>query len=158
MTTLDQSQNLFDLLEIDPKKVKLHFATQSKKSETHQEHPIYFNKEGEFDEWQALQTRRNFQRDLIVSLIQLNDKKDEWLFVGVYKSCKDPQYKFIDSIGTDNCILIKGYRHVYKTERTKIGEEFIERIVVKYKKPFRNSYPCGETVESDLKIYEIRKR
>ncbi len=40
---------------------------------------------GEFEDWQSWQSKRNFERPFVVSLISLS-RDSQWLFAGVYDS------------------------------------------------------------------------
>ena len=73
---------LVDFLNIedcDLAKYKIHFAIGMKdKNEPYQ---IFLT--GGFDEWQSIQTNKNFNLDYVVSLVYY--KKDVWMFAGVFK-------------------------------------------------------------------------
>lgn len=61
---------LFDLLrleapELEPSKCKVHLAGWNGHDD-----PLHVYLKGEFDSWQAWQSRRNFERDFVVSLIR----------------------------------------------------------------------------------------
>ena len=61
------------------KNYKIHFATGTdNKKKAYEKFLI-----NEFDEWQADQTNKNFNRNYVISLIYYD--KDIWLFGGVYK-------------------------------------------------------------------------
>ena len=47
--------------------------------------PLHVYFEGRFEEWQAEQTKKNFERPLVVSLIAL-PAPHSWLFAGVHDS------------------------------------------------------------------------
>ena len=76
---------LFDLLQtldsaIEPACCKVHLACRNGV-----ENPLDIYFAGNFDEWQAWQSKQNFQRPLVISLIAL-PQPSQWLFVGVYDS------------------------------------------------------------------------
>jgi len=76
---------MFDLLailnpSIRPDEAKLHLATWNGV-----ENPFDVYLAGKFDEWQRWQTRKNFERKFVVSLISLPGT-DRWLFAGVHHS------------------------------------------------------------------------
>lgn len=78
---------LFDILaaidpEIAPARCKVHLACWNGT-----EDPLQVYASGNFNGWQSWQTRRNFDRDFVVSLIQLSET-GRWLFVGVHRSCE----------------------------------------------------------------------
>ncbi len=133
---------LFDLLqllddEVIAEKTKLHLAVWNGV-----EDPLDVWMAGEFDAWQQEQTRRNFQRDLIVSLIGL-PQPEHWLFAGVH-----------DSHGCEWDDTANHYR--YSTSRRTAPDELDGRLVVHFKRRGRTSYLLGERWESDLFVAEIR--
>ena len=103
-----------------------------------------FTKNG-FAEYQNKQTQKNFGRKYILSLCYLN--KDEWLFVGVYES--------LGVVG----MVKEADRELYKydTRLTDIGAEFIGKLVVGFKKDFRQSYPNLETCLNNLEVLELKR-
>jgi GIY-YIG catalytic domain len=94
------------------------------------------------DDWQCWQTKRNFERKFIFSLIDCG--KDEWLFAGIYEVIS---HEFNEST--------KVYK--YKTKLLNLYESLIGRLVIKYPKTFRNAYPNMETCWDDFYISEILK-
>lgn len=99
--------DVLKLLELDPVDVKGHLAVWNGI-----ENPLETFFDGRFEQWQQAQTKRNFGRNFIVSLIKLPGVC-QWLFVGVYLS------KGISSSSSD------GKCHYYDTELTNIGESLI---------------------------------
>ena len=73
--------------------------------------------------------------------------KDEWLFVGIYES--------LGVVG----IVKETDRELYKynTKLTDIGAEFIGKLVVGFKKDFRQSYPNLETCLNNLEVVELKR-
>lgn len=47
---------------------------------------------------------------------------------------------------------------IYKTELTDIGKEFIGKLVIKFKKEFRQSYPNLETCLDAMEVLEIKRK
>lgn len=81
----NQAMLLFDLLRIsepllEPAKSKVHLAGWNGF-----ENPLQVYFAGEFDKWQSWQTKRNFERQCVVSLIQLPERH-QWLYIGAYES------------------------------------------------------------------------
>jgi len=113
---------------------KIHFAIGYKERYK----PLYAFYRNDFKEWQETQNHKNFEKDYILSLIYYG--KDEWLFAGVYRRI---------SVEKEN------ERYRYKTELTDIGKEFIGRLVIKYVKPFRASYPYLNKYIDGLELLEI---
>jgi hypothetical protein len=126
----------FDFLKLDPKDVKVHLAVWNGKQD-----PIdqYFN--GTFKRWQEHQTKQNFKRKKILSLIRYQ-RKDLWLFAGVY-----------DSLGSTK--LSDGI-HQYRSELNESFNEFNGRLILNYKRTGRVSYPYGESICDKLLINEIK--
>ncbi|OES23896.1 GIY-YIG nuclease family protein [Alteromonas macleodii] len=129
--------DVLKLLELNPVDVKGHLAVWNGI-----ENPLETFFDGRFEQWQQAQTKRNFGRNYIVSLIKLPGVC-QWLFVGVYLS------KGISSSSSD------GKCHYYDTELTNIGESLIGRLVVHFKRTGRNSYPTGETLSGRATIHSI---
>jgi len=96
---------------------------------------------GEFKQWQEEQHNRNFNCDLVLGLVQYQG--DNWVFAGVYKILGDPVESDI------------GFK--YNTELLPGQEDLLGRIIVKYRRQFRNSYPWGETCADNLEVAEIRQ-
>lgn len=125
--------NLIDVLNIkaeDYKKYKIHFATGTdNKRKAYEKFLI-----NEFDEWQADQTNKNFNREYVISLIYYD--KDIWLFGGVYK---------VDNQNPQPVSHTDGWNgwH-YDLSLTDNQQDLIGRVFVYYKKEFRASYPCLE--------------
>jgi hypothetical protein len=101
----------------------------------------FFRGVDEFQQWQEYQRRRNFTREMIVSLIEL-EHQDKWLFVGVYKV-----------LGHEK----KSEKHIaYSTELIKGQEDLIGRVVVHHKRVARQSYIYGEKDSVDFEVDSIR--
>jgi len=115
-------------------KIKIHFAIGSRD----RLEPLYAFYRGEFKEWQENQSKKNFEREYILSLIHF--AKDEWLFAGIYSR-----------IG----IQEKSNGFLYSTELVDISNELIGRLVIKYEKNFRQSYPNIESCIDDFELLEI---
>lgn len=105
---------------------KIHLATPA----TGEENPplnAFF--EGKFKEWQEDQTRWNFTREMVVSLIG-QPSPNLWLFAGVYKI-----------LGHEK----KSEKHVaYRTELLPNQEDLIGRLVIEHARAGRPSYLIGE--------------
>lgn len=129
---------LFDLLQVPPTEVKTHLAVSTPKGDD----PLNLYFSGDFKRWQQRQTKRNFKRRYILSLIQYPGV-NKWLFVGVYES--------LGLRKTDD----KGIHH-YNTKLTPIGESLIGRLIIKYKRAGRHSYPYGESLIDSAAIHEIK--
>ena len=80
---------LFDFLRaqdpaVAPGISKVHLACWNKVEE-----PLDVYLRGDFDRWQSWQSKPNFERPFVVSLIDLPEAH-RWLFVGVYTSHAAP--------------------------------------------------------------------
>lgn len=123
-------------VEFDEKLVKIHFASDQGDS------PLLAFYEGRFKAWQEEQTQRNFSRPYVLGLIQLEDKSS-WLFAGLYRVLDVEQ-------GASAAWK-------YTTELAPGQDELIGRVVVRYAKSFRNSYPVYETCGESLEVVELKK-
>ena len=77
---------LLDLLrfsspELDMSDCKIHLAVFNGEQD-----PVDVFLSGDFESWQEFQVRKNFERKYIISLAQMQNKVDEWLFVGMWQS------------------------------------------------------------------------
>lgn len=97
---------------------------------------------GQFKEWQENQTRRNFNREMVVSLIEI--RRNKWLFAGVYRILS---YKKLPNT-----------RIAYSTELIPGQEELIGRIVVQHKRAGQATYLKGKTDGGDFEVAEILPR
>lgn len=124
---------LVDFLKIedkDFKRYKIHFATGADyKRKPYEKFLI-----NEFDEWQADQTNKNFNRDYVISLIYYD--KDIWLFGGVYNVNDQAPQPVSHKDGW------VGWH--YDLSLTDNQKDMIGRAFVYFKKEFRASYPCLE--------------
>lgn len=139
---------IIPFLEENQSKIKIHFAI----GVDNQLEPLYAFFEGKFKEWQAGQTRRNFERDYILSIIYM--AKDEWLFAGIYKRINTYEYP-------EKSHLRGGFSHdikyIYETKLLEHGKELIGKLVIKFNKNFRASYVNLENYVSKLKLCEIKR-
>ena len=126
--------DLLDIAELSLEKIKIHLATGSQ--DRHEALHEFFN--GSFKQWQEWQNHKNFERDYILSFVQV--KNNEWLFVGIFKK--------IDVIKKSD-----GYHYV--TELTQYGNDLIGRLTVKFEKDFRQSYITAEKYIEKFEIIEI---
>jgi hypothetical protein len=123
--------------DLDPAQCKVHLATQGRT-----DHPLDLFFEGDFEDWQDVQTQRNFERAHIVSLIQMPETH-KWLFAGCY-----------DSHGSRKR---NGSRHyIYETTRRPLTESLVGRLVAKFERTGRQAYLVGENWVDELEVAEIR--
>lgn len=113
---------------------KLHFAIGVKV----RHEPLYEFYKNKFQNWQNWQSKKNFRLDYIFSVIYY--AKHEWLFAGIYKKT-----------GLEK---IDG-KYYYKTELQDVGKEFIGRLIIRYEKKFRASYPYLKNHIDGLQLLEV---
>lgn len=105
--------------------------------------PLESYLEGTFEHHQRNHTRKDFECENVISLINLGGGK-RWLFVGVYKvnGYKEEKDKYM-------------YRH--NLERVPGLEDLEGRVVVAFEKNFRASYLVGANFRDKLIVSEIRE-
>lgn len=142
---------LMDLLQISPKeygRYKVHFSIGT--AYRKEEYDAFLR--GEFADRQAVQTRKNFQCDFVISLVYYDT--DEWMFAGVYRVVCPKPTAFTEN-GRDL------WR--YNLALTDTQKDLIGRLFVQYKKQFRASYPSLETrpklgdAPADMCVLQILK-
>ena len=124
-------------LSIDPAETKVHLATKG-----NIEHPLDVYYAGRFNKWQRDQTKKNFERQFVLSLISMR-VKDRWLFAGVHHSNgvrppgKDSKYYHYDLTEDQNCKEMNG------------------RIIVAFRRTGRQSYLKAEKWNDKILLSEI---
>jgi len=131
--------NTFEFLKLDSSKTKVHLAVENKSIDIDAD-PMEAYFEGSFKEWQERQSRKNFGREYILSLIK-RSLADEWLFAGVFR-VKDVKE------GLES-------KYLYETQLCENGENFIGRLLVGHQRNGRNSYLNGENIEHNCRISAI---
>jgi hypothetical protein len=121
--------------QITPERCKVHLAGWNGR-----ENPRDVYLSGDFGEWQSWQSKRNFERDFVVSLIAL-PRANHWLFAGAY-----------DAMGCEWVAQEKAYR--YELRRRTELEELEGRLIVRFKRTGRQSYLYGENCR-DAEVAEI---
>ena len=99
---------------------------------------------GKFKAWQDRQGNKNFEKKYILSLIRLNN--EEWLFAGIYRSY--------------GCIPHKEGRRSwfqYKTKLLDEGSDLIGKVIVGFKRTFRQSYCCLQNYIEEFDVLEVRR-
>lgn len=96
----------------------------------------------QFNAWQEWQTKNNFQRPHVISLISMPER-DQWLFAGVFDS---HEFKFVKDRGL--------YR--YRLTQREETATLIGRLVVNFKRSGRQSYLCAENWMDRMLVKEIR--
>lgn len=130
--------SLYDA-DITPKQSKVHLATWNG-----EQHPIDVYLAGKFEDWQRWQSKRNFGRKYVVSLITLREA-NKWLFAGVHLSGV-PEQKNGDV----------GYW--YPTQELQSCRELNGRLIVSYPRPsnWRQPYLRAESADTSLTVSELR--
>jgi len=114
---------------------KIHLACNNGKGE-----PLDVYLDGAFDEWQRVQTRKNFERPFVLSLIAMK-QRHAWLFGGLHRSGSSTPHK-------------EGYFH-YPLIELPETKELNGRLVVHFERPGRQSYLITERWLGDLTVKEI---
>ncbi|MGH1344683.1 MAG: GIY-YIG nuclease family protein [Nannocystales bacterium] len=135
---------LFDVLRlhddsIRPEMCKLHLAGWNGF-----ENPVDVFVEGRFEAWQSRQSRKNFGRPLVVSLIAM-DENHHWLFAGVH-----------DVHGHEFVAEWDAYRYEMTSRAT--AEAVNGRLVVRFERTGRQSYLLAEKWTDNLVVSELLPR
>lgn len=121
----------------DLPKYKLHLAIgpEDKKQ------PLYELFKDNFKSWQEGQSKKNFERDYILSLIYYG--RNEWIFGGIYnrKDVKRVEEHF-----------------EYDTELLDFGKDLIGRLIIHFCRPGRQSYLKLEKWVGKLEVVEILRK
>lgn len=132
---------VFDLLQIlnsdiQPKKAKIHLAGWNG-----EENPIDVYLAGQFEDWQSWQSRKNFERQFVISLISM-PQTDKWLFAGVYFSIASKWHN-------------ESKRYYYELIEDPLCNELNGRLVVSFQRSGRQSYLNSENWSSRMLVSEI---
>jgi hypothetical protein len=133
--------DLIKLAGIELRDFKIHCATPGNDPLTR--FPLEAFYAGKFREWQERQSRKNFECEQILSLINL--EKDRWLFAGVY--VVDERAK---STSTG------GYR--YSTHEVSGLEHLVGKAIVLFKRTGRQAYLLGPKWKDHLFVAELRSQ
>jgi hypothetical protein len=137
---------LFDLLNMylpamSPEQCKIHLAVWDGS-----EHPFDVFRRGGFQEWQAWQSKRLFDRPFIVSLVRMPGSDRHWLFAGCYRA-----------IGASPPPSAPG-AWLYETAEIENFSELAGRLVVDHAKAYRPHVRNAETIQSAIDVVELRAR
>ncbi len=137
---------MFDLLRtmnpnLNPAEAKLHLATWNGV-----EQPLDVYLAGGFNDWQSWQSKKNFERKFVVSLINLPHQKYKWLFAGVYRSA-GVERKWSEDHQT--------HHYWYELTEHEDRKEMNGRMVVTFTKPSRGSYLNAEKWCNRIFLSEI---
>lgn len=133
---------IFDLLhlldsKVVPEETKVHLATYNG-----YEKPLNVYLAGDFYKWQSWQSRRNFGRRFVLSLIELPET-DQWLFAGVHTSsgCEED-----------------GDGYYYSLQELTSCSELNGRLVVYFKRSGRQSYLNADKWKDDIVLAYILQK
>ncbi len=115
-------------------KSKTHFAMGEKDRFA----PLYTFYKNEFKEWQEIRRNNCFNKEYILSLIYFG--RNEWLFAGIYRKINVEKIE-------------EAYK--YNTELLDIASDLIGRLIIRFKKPYRQSYPHLITSFDEFELLEI---
>lgn len=137
---------LFDVLrlhhpDLDPHRCKLHLAVWNGEDD-----PLKVFFAGYFEGWQTWQTKKNFERDFIVSLIKLPGR-DRWLFAGCYRRLSRA---WVEEPGPPH--------HSYQTTEIEETMPLAGRVVIGFHRSGRASYLNAENWASGLEMRELLER
>ncbi|WP_136515945.1 GIY-YIG nuclease family protein [Geomonas edaphica] len=125
--------------DITPDQCKIHLAVHNGDDD-----PLDVYLEGWFEEWQSWQSKRNFERPYIISLIKFNGD-DKWLFAGLYRSLESTYHQQ------------KQY-YQYRTESVASMEEYAGRLIVSFARSGRQSYLNAENWHEQLIVSEMKAK
>ncbi len=135
---------IFDLLKLNipsikPEDCKIHLAVWNG-----QHNPLEVYLSGEFEEWQSWQSKKNFERKYIISLLQLPGK-DFWLYAGAY-----------ESLNSEYIVNEKYYK--YKTKEINEVHELSGRLVLSFERSGRQSYLNAENWAQEIYVSELKPK
>lgn len=135
--------HLLRLAGIDLDDYKIHCAIDTSKNNR----PLNDFFAGKFKEYQEIQTKKNFNKPYILSLIHIQG--DDWLFAGVWK---------VLGIQSEN-FKYEGRQFIkYKMKELNGLEHLNGRAIILFKKNFRASYLIGKKYEDKLFIKELKDK
>jgi len=134
---------LFELLTLketllSPSSCKVHLAVWNG-----EDNPLDVYLAGNFEDWQKWQSKKNFEKKYIISLVQLPGS-DRWLFVGAYYSLEC------------NYLEDENY-YKYRTSEVEALNSLAGRVVVSFKRSGRNSYLLAENWAGDMFVSEVSR-
>jgi len=132
---------IFDLIglmdsNVTPEMTKVHLATWNG-----QDNPLDVYLSGKFEEWQRWQTKRNFEKQLVIALVSLPGQ-NKWLFGGVYSS------KGSEWVEKHTC-------YYYQLTELATCSEMNGRLIAHFERPGRQSYLHAERWNDQILLSEI---
>ena len=138
---------LFDFLRLQVPGLTAHATKIHLARHNSSEDPLDVFIAGRFEEWQRWQTKRNFSRPYVVSLIQARHTQ-RWLYAGTFtvEGIEDKQPR--EEPWMANC-----YR--YDLKKLDVADTYGGRMYVNSVYKGRTSYLNGETLFNGLTVQEI---
>ena len=145
---------IFDLLaimnpSIEPTETKVHLATTGSCGDD----PLDLYRIGQFEEWQRVQTKKNFERKFVLSLISLPGQ-DSWLFAGVYHSSGAKSREMNERFDSPPS-RPRHPEYYYELTEDQNCKEMNGRLVVTFSRPGRQSYLDAENWSDEIVLSEI---
>jgi hypothetical protein len=122
--------------EVSPSSAKIHLASWNG-----WDNPLDVYLDGGFDEWQRWQSRRNFERRFVISLIALRTP-NLWLFAGVHESLGHTWHE-------EN----RAFR--YNLVERPSCSELSGRLTAHFERPGRQSYLIAENWIDQIQMHSI---
>ena len=144
-------QELLPFLAKNQNEFKVHCATPNGENNPLS---IWLSGQNNFTKDQNIQTKKNFERNYILSFCEIN-KNGEWLFVGIYKSSGVKEIIKDKNTGKE--------LNIYDTELIEEGKEFIGKLVVgfdlKEESPSaaRQRYRYLESLLDKMEVLELKR-
>lgn len=117
--------------------IKVHLAISNR----NRYEPLYAFINNEFKTWQEYQTKQNFNKRFILSLIYY--RPNDWLYAGVH-----------ENLGSKK---ISDRHFDYETNLLDIQKDLIGRLIITFPKKFRASYIHYSKYYKDFEISELFK-
>lgn len=144
-------KDLLPFLAENQNEFKVHCATPNGENNPLS---IWLSGQDNFTKDQNIQTKKNFERNYILSFCEIN-KNGEWLFVGIYKSSGVKEIIKDKNTGKE--------LNIYDTELIEEGKEFIGKLVVgfdlKEESPSaaRQRYRYLESLLDKMEVLELKR-
>lgn len=140
------SLKLFDLLRLSlptlaPENAMIHLAVWNGA-----EHPFDVFRRGDFESWQAWQSKKFFERPVIVALVRMPGSASHWLFAGCFRR----------EAVAPHPTAPKAW--LYRTSELLECNEIAGRLVVEYVKRDRPHVRQAEGIADSMRVVELRAR
>jgi len=132
----------FDFLTLMEPQLTLSSAKIHLASHNGAEDPLDVYFAGQFEEWQSWQTKRNFEREFVVSLIAMPEA-EQWLFAGLYRS---QGYEAPDTRGC----------YYYHLSEVSSCTEMKGRAIAQFHRTSRQSYLNAENWADQMMLLEVK--